>query len=81
MIDLRLKALALLLVTLAAGCAGDIGEACDKSGAENECVDEAICTSTATGTFCLKRCTDDLDCAANEQCNGVSGSNIKSCQP
>ena len=65
------------------GCGrADVGEACDASGDADECVDEAMCTKDATGsTTCRKRCTEDSQCAANEQCNGVSSTNIKSCQP
>ena len=60
----------------------DTGEACDTSGDTDECVDEAICTKDSNGaTTCRKRCTDGSQCAANEHCNGVSSTNIKSCQP
>ena len=68
---------------LLAGCGrGDIGDSCDTSGKEDECVDEAICTKGADGaTVCRKRCTEDSQCASAEKCNGVSATNIKSCQP
>jgi hypothetical protein len=73
--------LLLLPITATLGCAGEIGEACDKSGAVSECVDSAICTTDSRGTYCRQRCTDTAQCVVPEQCNGVSGTNIKSCQP
>ena len=71
------------LFVLCTGCGrGDVGEACDKSGDPDECVDEAICTKESeTSTTCRRRCTDDAQCPATEKCNGVSATNIKSCQP
>jgi hypothetical protein len=68
---------------LLAGCGrADIGEACDVSGDADECVDEAMCTKDASGsTTCRMRCTDDSQCGASEKCNGVSSTNVKSCQP
>jgi hypothetical protein len=70
------------LLAFTLGCAADIGDECDKSGSKDECVDGAICTQISDGTnACRKSCTDDTECGANEQCNGVSGANTKSCQP
>jgi hypothetical protein len=72
-----------LTFVLFVGCGrADTGEGCDKSGDEKECVDEAICTKDATGaSTCRKRCSDDSQCSSTEKCNGVSATNIKSCQP
>jgi hypothetical protein len=68
---------------LCIGCGrADLGEACDKAGDADECVDDAICTNGADDSnTCRKRCTDDAQCSATEKCNGVSATNIKSCQP
>ena len=80
----RLSSLLVLVGALGLGCAADIGESCDKSGDASECVDEAICTADpkGSGNTCRKRCSSDSECnAATEACNGVSGTNIKSCQP
>lgn len=65
------------------GCASDVGDACDTRGAQDECVENAICDSTTDSAepICLKVCTDDTQCASTEACNGVSGSNIKACKP
>jgi hypothetical protein len=72
-----------IVFLLGIGCGrADIGETCDRSGDEDECVDEAICTKEVDGrTTCRKRCTDDSQCPTTEKCNGVSETNIKSCQP
>ena len=67
-----------------AACGGaDIGETCDTSGATGECVDGAICTNNPSGSgfTCRKLCTDQVECAATEACNGIARSNQKSCQP
>ncbi|MEY3012482.1 MAG: hypothetical protein RIT45_1217 [Pseudomonadota bacterium] len=85
---LRLAASIRTLLTLAAtvalvGCASaEIGDSCDTSGSAGECVDGAICTQISDGNnVCRATCTADTDCGTNEQCNGVGGSNKKTCQP
>ncbi|MBK9263371.1 MAG: hypothetical protein IPM54_26650 [Polyangiaceae bacterium] len=66
-------------------CGGaEIGEACETRGSQDECVDDAICDlkgTDETEPVCLKVCNDASECAATEDCNGVSGSNIKACTP
>lgn len=84
-----LKPIAIALVTLfgavaAVACDGSgasIGEACQTAGSQTECVEGAICDTVDTTIVCLEVCDDDTDCASNEACNGVSGSNIKACHP
>jgi len=78
-----LQALGLFtLITLAIACgAAEIGEECDKAGSRDECVDGAVCTNESDGARCRRICEDDMECSATQSCNGVSGSNIKSCQP
>ena len=81
---LALTTLAGLSIVLAAACGGDgalIGEACTTAGSETECVDGAVCDTVDTTVVCLEICTDQADCAANEACNGVSGSSLKACHP
>jgi hypothetical protein len=73
------------------GCAGssEVGEACTTPGDTEECVDGAICTNLpggdaqATGdeNQCFALCTDDDQCTDLEGCRGISGTNLKSCQP
>lgn len=73
--------LGLLLATLS-GCGGvaAVGEACDVEGQLDQCEDGAICGKSATAIQCLKVCTSSTDCAADFECNGVSGSNVKGCR-
>lgn len=78
---------ALFLVSIAGisfACGGaEVGEACETEGAEDECVDGAICgkhSDTDSAPQCLKICTGDADCASGESCNGVSGSSTKACR-
>ncbi|MCO4763936.1 MAG: hypothetical protein KC502_20650 [Myxococcales bacterium] len=72
----------LFSVSLLACASSEIGDACDTSGAADECVEGAICTQINSGdNVCRKTCTADTDCGSEEACNGVSGSSTKSCQP
>lgn len=66
---------------LACNSPSEIGEECEDSGSKDECVDGGICTKESDGTFCRVLCSEKVDCAATESCSGVSGSNLKSCQP
>lgn len=71
-----------LAVAACASSAPDVGEKCDKAGDVAACVDTALCTNESSGALtCRKRCTVQTDCASTEACNGVSGTNLKSCQP
>ncbi len=67
-----------------AACGGaEVGEECDTSGNTDECVENAVCGDSGDGTGvlkCLKVCADQADCAADEECNGVSGGSLKGCR-
>jgi hypothetical protein len=71
----------------AAACGGDaaLGEECGEAGVEEgECEAGAICgkaSDASADLSCLKICTDQAECAANEGCNGVEGTNVKACRP
>ncbi len=71
------------LVGLLPACGGaELGEACATRGSQEECVDGAVCeqeTSSAAEPTCLKVCKDAAECASTEDCNGVSGTNVKAC--
>jgi len=59
-----------------------VGESCKTAGDASLCESTAMCTNNASGTAtCRTICTDNAQCATTEQCNGISGSNIRSCQP
>ena len=76
----------LLLSTLFVACGdhpgGSVGDICQTAGETVECEDNEICdTLDDFGPYCLRQCSEHEDCEGGEQCNGVSGSNIKGCHP
>ena len=73
-------ALSLGLAAIACGSKGALGDGCDTPSGADECESGLLCTNGETNT-CLKECTDQDQCAATENCNGVSGGSLKSCQP
>lgn len=64
-------------------CGGaEIGEACDEVGSADECVDGALCTNEdGDKAACRLRCDEQEDCSSGQDCNGVSNSSAKTCQP
>ena len=78
---LSCAALVLVLI-LACGGRGDIGESCKTGGSTDECVAGSICSKTLSGAqTCQKVCVDQKDCPTGTTCNGVTGSSTKSCRP
>jgi hypothetical protein len=77
----RWLAMVVFFGAVACGGGADVGEGCDSAGSTDECVDGAVCTNGETGSTCRRVCKEDDECGAAEACNGVSGTNIKSCQP
>jgi hypothetical protein len=66
----------------ACGGGGEIGEACDVAGSTAPCVEGAVCDTLANGDLvCLELCVEQTDCPDGYDCNGTSGSNLKSCHP
>jgi hypothetical protein len=78
-------ALGVLGVVTLGACSGEskIGEACDEPGrTEDVCESGGICAKDSIGNLmCQRICTDHTQCAADEDCNGVEGSNLKGCRP
>lgn len=74
----------LVLGTLVACSDSDVGESCDEEGrVGGECVDGAVCgkgPGNSASLVCLAQCTNPGQCAANEDCNGVSGTSLKGCR-
>jgi hypothetical protein len=57
-------------------------KACATSGSVTECPEESVCDSVAGAAIaCVKICKTSADCRADQDCNGVSGSNLKACKP
>lgn len=75
-------ALALGCAFLTTACGGpEVGEECDEVGSSTECEDGAVCTNHGDEAVCRSRCAEQDDCPPGFACNGVSGTNVKSCQP
>jgi len=72
-----------LLLAPVMGCGSDakLGESCDMSGSLDECEAGTICTFLNGSNTCYRICTEQAECPAGWNCNGVPNSNIKSCQP
>jgi hypothetical protein len=70
------------LAIAACSSEGKVGEECDESGkTEDECESGGVCGKNPAGALvCLKICTDQAQCAATEDCNGVEGTNVKGCR-
>jgi hypothetical protein len=75
--------LASLAFALLSACgASEVGEECDDAGDTDECEDGAICTNEdGGGAVCRALCKEQEDCSGGLSCNGVSGTDLKSCQP
>jgi hypothetical protein len=57
-------------------------QTCTTSGETEGCPEESICDSIINGQMaCVKICKVGTDCRPDQDCNGVSGSNIKACKP
>lgn len=59
----------------------EVGEDCDEIGAADACEEGAICTNEESGGVCRLLCKETDECPLDHTCNGISGSNLKSCQP
>lgn len=72
---------AIALLLSACGGKSDLGEKCDGIGSAENCVDGTICTNAADGNgYCRQSCTQQSDCPAGTNCNGISNTTAKSCQ-
>lgn len=76
------SALVTVFVVFASACGDpEVGEECDDVGSSTECEDGAVCTNEGGGAICRARCADQENCPPGFSCNGVEGTNVKSCQP
>ncbi|MBI4820440.1 MAG: hypothetical protein HY791_29505 [Deltaproteobacteria bacterium] len=77
-----MRRLLFLLFALHFGCdsGGALGDACKTPSSEDECESGLICTNITDRALCLELCTEQTECAASENCNGIEGSSKKSCQ-
>jgi hypothetical protein len=57
-------------------------KACTTPGEQAECPDGSICDAViGTQMSCVKVCSKGEDCRPDQDCNGITGSNIKACKP
>jgi len=77
----RLAILGFLTLGFAACGSADIGESCDVPGSTDGCVENAICTNEDGRSACRLLCDESADCPAQHKCNGITGTDRKSCQP
>jgi hypothetical protein len=55
---------------------------CTTSGSQEQCPEGSVCDAiSGSAVTCVKICKTAEDCRADQDCNGVSGSNIKACKP
>jgi len=71
----------IISLSLACGSEAEIGESCETSGSQDECVENAICTNDSGEVLaCQQSCEEKEDCSTGYNCNGISGTSLKSCQ-
>ncbi len=82
------RPVALLFVSALIGLAscgggpGDVGDFCSTPGSQEECIDGAVCDKLEDGDIqCLLVCVDQADCPDDFNCEGTSGTSVKSCHP
>lgn len=62
--------------------AGYCTKTCTMPGKTTECPEESVCDAVAgTAMACVKICKTSADCRTDQDCNGVTGTNIKACKP
>lgn len=60
---------------------GFCSKGCSESGSTTECPGGTVCSTHSTQLLCAPTCQVKTDCRTDYECNGVSGSNVKSCRP
>ena len=71
----------ILTAFLACSSESKIGADCDNQGSTDGCESGGVCGKNAAGTVvCLKICSEQTQCAEDEECNGVEATNIKGCR-
>jgi|CXWL01.1.fsa_nt_gi hypothetical protein len=61
---------------------GFCAKGCLQEGSTDECPAGTICSQIGTNQrYCAVICTDQAQCREFYNCNGVTASNVKACQP
>jgi hypothetical protein len=56
--------------------------ACTTPGVLTGCPEGALCDSiSGSAPTCTKICTEQSDCRSDLECNGATGSSVKTCKP
>jgi hypothetical protein len=58
----------------------ELGRPCDEPGEYEECGPDTVCSEELGDVLCLLECGEHEDCLPEERCEGVSGTDRKSCQ-
>jgi hypothetical protein len=68
---------------VASGCGGGSGGGgCNMPGSTSECSSGELCSNIqGDGNQCRTICTIQTECPADENCEGVANTTLKSCQP
>ena len=71
-----------VVILIAVACGGGGGGSCGTPGSTNGCSSGDICSNlSADGNECRRICTIQADCPADQSCDGVANTTVKSCQP
>lgn len=78
------RAIVIALVSclvLACGSEAALGESCDEEGVQDgQCESGLVCgKETDSSLRCQKVCSQQSDCPASQECNGLTG-NVKACR-
>jgi hypothetical protein len=81
--NMRILIVGLCAIAALVGCGeeGFVGASCETAGSTEQCGDGLVCDQIDNETLCLALCDKQEDCGADEDCNGVSKSNLKACHP
>ena len=74
--------LTLSLGAVAAACSdAELGEKCEDLGKTDECEDGLVCGKETGGAIiCMQTCSDNAQCPADRECNGIEGTSTKACR-
>jgi hypothetical protein len=60
---------------------GYCAKGCTTEGADKACGTGSVCSRSGERLLCAATCETKADCREGYECNGVTGSNLKSCRP
>lgn len=60
---------------------GFCSKGCSTPGSENECPGGTLCSTHNNQQLCAPVCQTKAECRADYECNGVTGTDKKTCRP